>query len=58
MALLHPPFPRRAKTRPFPGFVLARTKPQRTAMGKACLGRLGMGWVKRCASASSSLRRR
>ena len=28
-------------------FVLARLKPQRTTWEKACLGRLGVGWVRR-----------
>jgi hypothetical protein len=37
MALLHPPCPRRAETRPFPGFVLSRVSRCGVAQGYASL---------------------
>ena len=40
MALLHPPYPRRAETRPFPGFVFSRVSRCGVAQGYASLAPL------------------
>ncbi|MGH7233344.1 MAG: hypothetical protein ACREJU_18585, partial [Nitrospiraceae bacterium] len=40
MSLLHPPYPRRAKTLPFPGFVLSRVSRCGVAQGYASLAPL------------------
>ena len=45
-AILHPPFPRRAKTRPFPGFVLTSKKSSTYRWEGAGLGRLRAGRLK------------
>jgi hypothetical protein len=42
-ALLHPPCPRRAETRPFPGFVLSRVSRCGVAQGYASLATLPTG---------------
>ena len=46
MVLLHPPNPRRAKTRPLPGFVLGSSKFSTYPWVRAGLGRLRVGRVK------------
>jgi hypothetical protein len=53
MSPLHPPDPRRAKTRPFPMCVLGSQKSSTYPWVRAGLGRLGVGGVK-CRYASGS----